>query len=80
MTEEKYRRALLRILGDAPLPFTDPWQMCREIAAEAIGCAPGSPPVPEGYKRMYGGQIQPKTKPMPAALTAPFCGKIGDWK
>jgi hypothetical protein len=35
--EERYRLALLHILGDQHPPNTDAWQRCREMAAEALG-------------------------------------------
>ena len=60
----EYRLALLQVLDETPEPFTDPWQMCREIAAKALGCKPGSPPVPEGYQRIYGGHTQPRPQPL----------------
>lgn len=56
--DNKYRAALVHIIGDVPEPMSDPWQMCREIAAEALGTKAGTPPVPYNQKRMPGGHIE----------------------
>lgn len=44
---ERLRKALVRILGDSFRRSDDAYQLCREIAAEALGCSR-----PEPMKRL----------------------------